>query len=252
MPTSDPASWLGLTIGEWKDMAAAIASVLTAIGIVVGAAWAWRRFRRTSESRPKVLLHLDATWYEHSTGSAFVWMKVSAENEGGKAWWLVPESDFGSTYLAHWVVTGAMVGNPPPTGRFVDWNAAADPPTVDLLPDPIRLKPRDVWDEEAVTAVPPGSTALRAVAYLHVTRKGTRRFGSGRGTLKLSTDEKRFRTVEQSVVVVKPKEEVDADSTSASGLSDRGTEGASDQPEAPAPAAEAEGVATHSSASPSR
>ena len=242
-----PTTWW-LTLEEWKNLTAAIASLVTAIGLIVGAIWAYRRFRRTSESRPKVLVRLEPTWPPSSSdqradGQHVVLVKVTVENEGGKRWVLVPEVPNAPTrtsYLAYWVMTPSRLPVTEPTdssGAFIDWRRSPDPETADLLVDPIQLSPRETWDLVAAVVVPSDALAIRAGIYLEVTRQrvGKHRFGRSKGTLReLSSDLTKYLTLERYAIVVRPKED-HGDTTGHPGLSDRQAQG---QPHQPAPAAQ--------------
>lgn len=159
--------WLGLTIEEWKNVTAALSSVVTAAGLLIGAWWAWRRFRRTPESRAKVALVVEGAWETPPDAADFLLVRISATNDGGRDWTILHDSIFGATLVGCWSLTPQVRNGAESRPQFVDWSVTPAS-SAELLATNVTLRPGDVWREVVLFSLPDSSTAARAVAYLYV------------------------------------------------------------------------------------
>ena len=163
-PNTQPV--LALDIGEWKDLTAAIASVGTVIALIVGAWWAWRRFRRSPESRAYLGIDVIPMW-EESGGRAFVRAHIVVTNRGGKKQKLLAAADGQVSRLACWWLDSGADRNGALTNGYADWSRA---PAVSarLLGNELVLRPQDTWDETVLFAAPDTAKAARVLGFVYV------------------------------------------------------------------------------------
>jgi hypothetical protein len=165
---------MGLTIGEWKDIADAIASVVTFVAILVGGWWTWRRFRRTPESRAKISLDVSPSWQTPKDGSdQYVTAKVTAANQGGRTQHLLVDDGAAEpSVVACWALTSEAAARGACSAGYVDWTmtpANAAP----LLSQAVQLRPNDTWDETVLFPLPADAEAARISVQLFVGAEGT-------------------------------------------------------------------------------
>jgi hypothetical protein len=165
-------TFMGLTIGEWKDLTAAIASAATFVAIIVGGWWTWRRFRRTPESWSKVSLEVSPSWeIPQGGGSEYVRVLVTARNEGGwRQRLLVGDGAAEPSRVACWVLTTEAVSQGAGGAGYVDWTMA-QAEAAPLLSQAVLLRPKDTWDETVLFPLPVNAEAARILVLLYVEAK---------------------------------------------------------------------------------
>ena len=157
-----------LTIEEWKNLTEAVASVLTSAAIVVGAWWAWRRFRRTPESRAKIDLKLVGTWARpNSSPETYLHVNIGVANAGGRKRTLAAKSGAAPSRIACWSLTATARDEGAVTNGYVDW-APTPVAAARLLARDLILQPGDSWDETVLFKLPRSAEAARALVYLYV------------------------------------------------------------------------------------
>ncbi len=83
---------------SFHDIAGGIQSLVTAVGIVVGAIWTYRRFIRQREGCPKVQFDLSANVHLRAQGEHIVEIVAALQNKGVVRHWL-NEFKFDLLYL---------------------------------------------------------------------------------------------------------------------------------------------------------
>ena len=177
--------------GQLKDIAAGLGSLATVLALTVGALWAWRKYKRTAESRLKVTLRLAL---ETSPSGRLLLARASIVNDGGRACFLRrskmhrdrpatferldPFSDFDETSdeadvsrITVYPVAGATEV---PIG-FINWLEVI-PTRAELGCFHYRLRPQDTWANDVVFRLPPETSTILVVARVWVRSRGRHRF----------------------------------------------------------------------------
>ena len=171
---------VALTLEQLSDSLRAIAALVTALGVMVAGIWAWRRFRRTPESRSKITLRVEAHWEQTPDGAAHVRVVVSATNDGGRIWTLCQDGSI----MTCWVHYGTVQGAQSDDVDLVRWGEMPNEPSWLLFED-VRLRPADQWIGHYSFLVAEGALAARVTARFQV-----------------DGHEDKVRPVEQSTIVV--------------------------------------------------
>ena len=67
---------------DWKDITAALQSVVTSIALVVGGLWAYQKFRYRREREPRAEFDLDVTFVGSQDGRVLIEVSAFVENKG--------------------------------------------------------------------------------------------------------------------------------------------------------------------------
>jgi hypothetical protein len=160
---------LALTAEAFSDVAGGVESVLTGVALIIAGVWAYLRFRRTPESRPKVKVDLSASW-RCLGDSHYVLANLTATNDGGRRWkvlWGVAADDLSRLGI---YVLGSNdrleVGS---SGVAVGWaDLRAPEDSAQLLEEDQTLRPADVVNREVLFRLPDDAVAVLVTALLHV------------------------------------------------------------------------------------
>jgi hypothetical protein len=71
-----------VTYSDWKDIAAAVQSLVTSIALIVGGAWAYGKFRYRRERDPRAEFDLDVTFAGTQDGRRLIEVNAYVENKG--------------------------------------------------------------------------------------------------------------------------------------------------------------------------
>jgi hypothetical protein len=149
---------------NFANLTGGITSIVTGVGIIVGAWWAYVRFSRTPESGPNTSIALEGRWVRLA-GKPHAVVQYELLNDGGRPWTGLSESS--------WVeLTVLRPGDSASVNGEVDWDRCEHRSVHSALVTDVELNPTRVYGRAIVCPLPDDALATQIALKLSIETRG--------------------------------------------------------------------------------